>query len=386
MGHVTQDARSMLTRLVGFDTTSRNSNLPLIEWVEHFLAPLGARLERHPNADGTKTNLVASFGPMVAGGVVLSGHTDVVPVDGQSWSTDPWTLTERKGLLYGRGTCDMKGFSACALALAPRMAAGGLKRPIHLALSYDEEVGCIGAPDMVTAMAATLPPIEAVIVGEPTMMKVVSGQKGLATFTVEVGGREAHSSQVGQGVSAVMEAIPLLNFLATLAGEARMQAPGDSVFDPPGTTINIGMLEGGTAVNILARHCSFTFDVRFEASDSAERWTGRLDEAVQAADRDIKARAPEGFARLIQRSNTLGMTPEPGGAAETLARALTGDNQMRTVAYGTEGGLFQREGLSTVICGPGDIAQAHQPDEFVSVAQIEACTAFLSRLIDRQSS
>jgi acetylornithine deacetylase len=381
---LTHDAVARLTALVAFDTTSRNSNLALIEWVEALLAPLGARMTRHPNEDGTKTNLVASFGPEGPGGVVLSGHTDVVPVDGQAWTTDPWTLTAREGRLHGRGACDMKGFLACALALAPRMAQAPLVRPIHLALSYDEEIGCVGAPAMVTRMAADLPPIEAVIVGEPTNMQVVGGQKGLSTYSVEIEGREAHSSQIGQGVSAIMEAIPLLATLHAIAARAREAAPPDSPFDPPGATVTVGLLEGGTAVNILARRCAFSFDVRHEADASPERLIAPLAEKIVALDAAIKARAPEGFARLVRRSTTPALRPEPGGAADALARQLTGDNALRTVAYGTEGGLFQNAGLSTVICGPGDIAQAHQPDEFVTLDQIRACVGFLDRLVTRQ--
>jgi acetylornithine deacetylase len=382
---LTTSAIDALRSLVAFDTTSRNSNLELIAWVEAQLQPLGARLLRVPNEEGNKANLIASFGPDGPGGIVLSGHTDVVPVDGQDWSSDPWALTEKDGRLYGRGTCDMKAFSACALALAPRMARADLKAPIHLALSYDEEVGCVGAPAMVKLLAQTCPGIQAVIVGEPTMMKVVSGQKGLTTHVVEVIGREAHSSQIGQGVSAIMEALPLMSAVQGYAQKARTSAPANSPFDPPGTTITIGLVHGGTAVNILARECSFTFDIRHEVGDDPMAYHAALQELVNEVDRSIKARAPEGGARLFHRSTTPAMAPEPGGQAETLARALTGDNQMRVVAYGTEGGIFQNHGLSTVICGPGDIAQAHQPDEFVEISQIRACVAFLDRLVEYQT-
>jgi acetylornithine deacetylase len=375
-----------LAKLVSFDTTSRYSNLALIEWVEQYLTPLGASLTRVPNEDGSKTNLIASFGPVgVAGGVVLSGHSDVVPVDGQDWHSDPWILFENDGRLYGRGTCDMKGFSACVLAVAPMMAGAQLKVPIHFALSYDEEVGCLGAHSLVERLNALYPGIAAVIIGEPSDMKVVSGQKGLASFTIEVTGREAHSSQVQQGVSAIMEAIPLLTALHTLAGDARFAAPKDSPFSPPGTTITIGLLEGGTAVNILARQCRFTFDMRFEAGDDPRVYEDQIRALVEATDAAIKARAPEGGAILIPRSLSPAMTPQSDGAAEALVRALTGDNELRAVAYATEGGIFQGGGLSTVICGPGSIAQAHQPDEFIEIEQIESCVAFLERLVKRLS-
>jgi acetylornithine deacetylase len=375
-----------LKHLVGFDTTSRNSNLALIEWVEAYLHPLGAILTRVPNAEGDKTNLIASFGPIHApGGVVLSGHTDVVPVDGQAWSTDPWTLVEKDGRLYGRGTCDMKGFSACALALAPAMAAATLSAPIHIALSYDEEIGCLGAHSLVDQLNATFPGASAVIIGEPSDMKVVSGQKGLSSFHVEVIGREAHSSQIQQGVSAIMEAIPLMAALHHMAADARAVAPVDSPFEPSGTTITIGTLEGGTAVNILARQCSFAFDIRFEAGDDPLIYEEKLRALVDATDAKIKALAPEGKATLVRRSLSPAMTPETNGLAEALARALTGDNTLRAVAYATEGGIFQNGGLSTVICGPGSISQAHQPDEYVAIEQIESCVGFLERLVKRLS-
>jgi acetylornithine deacetylase len=379
-----ETAINNLRDLVAFDTTSRNSNLDLIAWVEAYLAPLGATLHRVPNEDGTKANLIASFGPLdKAGGVILSGHTDVVPVDGQDWHTDPWTLTQKDGRLYGRGTCDMKGFSACALALAPAMAKANLSAPIHIALSYDEEVGCLGAHSLVDQLNALYPGSSAVIIGEPSDMKVVSGQKGLSSFYVEVTGREAHSSQIQQGVSAIMEAIPLMAAIKDMAADARLVAPKDSPFEPPGTSITIGVVEGGTAVNILARHCSFVFDIRFEAGDDPRRYEDELRDLVDATDASIKARAPEGGAILVRRSLSPAMSPEVNGAAEALARALTGDNTLRAVAYATEGGIFQIGGLSTVICGPGSILQAHQPDEYIEVEQMEACVAFLERLVHR---
>lgn len=378
--------RATLARLVAFDTTSRNSNLALIEWVEALFAAEGVATARVPNAAGDKTNLIATVGPAIEGGIVLSGHTDVVPVDGQAWSTDPWTLSARDGRLYGRGTCDMKGFLACALAALPRMTGAGLKRPIHFALSYDEEVGCLGAPAMVDLIAETFPRPSAVIVGEPSDMKVISGHKGITTFRVVVEGREAHSSQIDQGVSAVMAALPLIKLVETFALEARAKAPPDSPFEPKGTTITIGMLNGGTAVNILARRCEFAFDIRHEAGDDPQAYARRLYALAAEVDAAIKAKAPEGGVTIIPRSSSPGMAPEPDGAAERLCRQLTGDNQMRAVAYAAEGGLFQRRGLSTCICGPGSILQAHQPDEFIEESQLAEGARFIDRLIDQLAS
>ncbi len=381
------DTIEILTHLVGFDTTSRNSNLPLIEWVEAHVAPLKPHLRRVPNADGTKTNLVISFGPLDAqGGVVLSGHTDVVPIDGQDWSTNPWTLTERDGRLYGRGTCDMKGFAACALAFAPAMARANLTAPIHIALSYDEEIGCLGAPSLVEVLNQHYAKPEAVIIGEPSDMGVVSGQKGLSTFQIEITGRAAHSSQVQQGVSAIMEAVPLLANLRALAEEVRANAPAHSPFEPPGTTLTIGLIDGGTASNILAQSCNITWDMRFEVGDDPQVHESRVAAWVAEVDASIKARAPEGGARMVRRSLSPAMAPETQGAAEALARALTGDNTTRAVAYATEGGIFQGRGLSTIICGPGSILQAHQPDEFIEISQLAAGCEFMERLVKRLSA
>lgn len=377
----------ILAHLVGFDTTSCNSNLPLIEWVEDKVRPLAPRLRRVFNADHSKANLIISFGPEDAsGGIVLSGHTDVVPVDGQIWQSDPWTLIERDGRLYGRGTCDMKGFAACALALAPAMARATLRAPIHIALSYDEEIGCLGAPSLVDCLTSHYPKPDAVIIGEPSDMGVVSGQKGLATYQIDITGRAAHSSQVQQGVSAIMEAVPLLSNLRSLAAQMREQAPVISPFEPPGTTLTIGVIQGGTASNILAQSCTITFDMRFEVGDDQEQHLARIAGWVAETDATIKARAPEGGATMMRRSLSPAMAPESNGTAEALARALTGDNTTRAVAYATEGGIFQRGGLSTVICGPGSILQAHQPDEFIEISQLEVGVAFMEKLVARLST
>lgn len=381
------DAIEILSHLVGFDTTSRNSNLALIEWVEAHVTPLNPVLRRVPNADGTKSNLIISFGPLDApGGVVLSGHTDVVPVDGQDWSTNPWILTEKDNRLYGRGTCDMKGFAACALAYAPWMARANLQAPIHIALSYDEEIGCLGAPSLVDVLNRYYAKPAAVIIGEPSDMGVVSGQKGLSTFQIDISGRAAHSSQVQQGVSAIMEAVPLLTNLRAMAQEVRANAPLSSPFEPPGTTITIGLIEGGTASNILAQSCQITWDLRFELADDPKHYEARVSAWVDEVDAAIKARAPEGGARMVRRSLSPAMAPEENGAAEALARALTGDNTTRAVAYATEGGIFQGGGLSTVICGPGSILQAHQPDEFIEISQLAAGCDFMDRLVKRLSA
>jgi acetylornithine deacetylase len=378
-------AREILTRLVAFDTTSRNSNLALIEWVEAFLAERGIASHRVPNVDGSKANLYALIGPAVEGGVVLSGHTDVVPVDGQPWSSDPWVVSERGGKLYGRGVADMKSFLALSLAHIDAALAAKIRRPLILAFSYDEEIGCLGAPSLIEDIVRTAPRPAAVIVGEPTSMKVVSAHKGIRSFFVEVTGREAHSSLPDQGVSAVMEALKLMALVAEMAREARAGA-SDAFFSPPGPSMTIGKVEGGTAANILARRCEFVWDLRSPNMAEADVIEARFRKAAGALDAEIKVRAPEGGVSVRRRSNTVGLSIERDSAAESLARALTGDNETRAVAYAAEAGLFQRAGIPAVLCGPGSIEQAHQPDEWIEIAQLEEGAAFMRRLIARLSA
>ncbi|EJL28285.1 acetylornithine deacetylase ArgE [Caulobacter sp. AP07] len=376
-------AVDILGTLVAFDTTSRLSNLALIEWVEAYLSDLGIASRRVPNPDGTKSNLLASIGPAVPGGVVLSGHTDVVPVDGQPWTSDPFVLTPRDGRLYGRGTCDMKGFLALALAAAPDLAAATLDRPVHLAFSYDEEIGCLGAPDMIAVIASELPRPALVVVGEPTDMVAVRGHKGISSFRVTVTGREAHSSLTHLGVSANMVAIKLMSHLVELSERLEREADPGSPFVPKGATLTIGQVNGGTALNILARECVFVFDLRMPAGMDAQAILADFFALAAKLDAEIKARAPEGGVRVETRSMTPAFAPEVDGAAEVFARRIAGDNgPPRVVPYAAEAGQFQGAGFSTVICGPGSIDQAHQPDEYVEVSQMQRGAAFMRRLIE----
>lgn len=374
------DVRAILDRLIAFDTTSRNSNLALIEWVEDFLRARGIEPRRVASDDGAKANLFAVIGPATAGGVVLSGHTDVVPVDGQDWTSDPWRLAERDGKYFGRGVADMKGFLALALAHVDAMLAADLKRPIVLALSYDEEVGCLGAPRMIERLAQ-LPPPSAVIVGEPTLMKVVSGHKGISVFQCEVVGREAHSSQTEQGVSAIMEALKLMRLVAEMAADARAGANHDMLFDPPGASMTIGQVSGGTAANILAKRCAFVWDLRCPPGVDPEYFAGKFTHACARLDADLKARAAEAGVTVTRRSNTPALAPDWGSPAERLARALTGDNGKSVASYAAEAGLFQRAGMPVVICGPGSILQAHQPDEWIALEQMAEGARFMERLV-----
>lgn len=379
----TSNVIEALERLISFDTTSRLSNLGLIEWLEETLAPHAAQMRRLPNEAGDKTNLWVRIGPDAPGGVVLSGHTDVVPVDGQPWTTDPFALTEEAGKLYGRGTSDMKSFLALCVAFAPDFAAAELKRPIHMAFSYDEEVGCAGAPDMVKAIAEAAQPPALAWVGEPTRWSVMSGHKSIATYEVEVIGHEVHSSLPHTGVSAIHEALDLMNVLRVVALEAESDPPPDSPFDPPHATLTIGMVEGGAASNILARQCRFVFDLRAPPSLDAETMLEPFFQAVAETDERIKARFPECGARVALRSSTPGFHPEPDSAAEQFVRAVTGDNASHFASYAAEAGLFQAAGVPVVICGPGDIAQAHQPNEWIERSEIERGVEMFKRLLSQ---
>ncbi|HEX8383828.1 MAG TPA: acetylornithine deacetylase [Sphingomonas sp.] len=381
------DTTAILADLIAFDTTSRESNLQLIGYVEERLARIGASSTRVASPDGRKANLYATLGPAVAGGIVLSGHTDVVPVDGQPWTSDPWTLTRRDDRLHGRGACDMKGFLALALAAAPEAMSGRLARPVHLAFSYDEEVGCVGAPAMIAELSRHLPPPAAVIVGEPTGMEVVGGHKGIASYEIIVCGHEAHSSLTHLGVSANMEAVELMRELADLA--ARLEDEGDpaSLFHPPHATLTIGQIAGGTAVNILARECRFVFDLRCTPGQDADDIIAPFLARCTAADARVKARFADAGVEVRRRSSTPSFAAEPDSRAADIARMLTGDNgPARAVAYAAEAGQFQQAGFSTIICGPGSIEQAHQPDEYIAIDQMERGAAFMRRMLDALAS
>jgi acetylornithine deacetylase len=376
-------AISHLQRLVAFDTTSRVSNLELIAYVEAELGRLGVPVRRIANAEGTKANLLATLGPQAEGGVVLSGHTDVVPVDGQAWTGNPFELTRRGDRLYGRGTCDMKGFLALMLAAAPTLAAAPLARPVHLAFSYDEEIGCLGAPAMIEALAAGLPRPALVVVGEPTSMQVVSGHKGISVYRVRVTGHEAHSSLTHLGVSAIMEALKLAGDLRAIASKLEQAADRGSPFEPPHATLTIGQINGGTAANILARECAFLFDLRCPPGVIASEVLQPFHAAAAELDAALKARFAECAVTVEQLANAPPLNVQPADPAEAFARRLAGDNgPVRVVSYAAEAGQFQEAGFPTVICGPGSIEQAHQPDEYIDLSQLKRGALFMSRLVD----
>ncbi|ANK82479.1 MAG: acetylornithine deacetylase (ArgE) [Rhizobiales bacterium NRL2] len=380
MNSQTDNAIEILERLVGFDTTSRDSNLPLIDWTRDYLGGLGIESRKVMSEDGRKANLVATIGGDGDGGVVLSGHTDVVPVDGQDWRTDPFRLTRKGDRLYGRGASDMKGFIACALAAAPRLKENRLSRPVHFAFSHDEEVGCLGVGGIIDHFATTDLRPAMCLVGEPTMMRVVNAQKGCTVFHTTLKGREVHSSQIDRGVNTVYYGAELVSFIAGLA-EERMQRPAPA-FDPPYTTVHVGLMHGGTAVNIVPNHCEIRWEYRAvpgdDGADIRERVQAFIEENLLPR---MRKGFPEASVETIVKADVPGLAPEPDGAAETLFKRLAGRNDTEAVSYGTEGGIFQEAGMSTVICGPGDIGVAHQPNEFVDVDQISRCMDLMDRLV-----
>ncbi len=376
--------RGMLEALVGIPTVSRDSNLALVGFVSDYLRGHGVESRLVVSDCGEKANLYATVGPMVPGGVVLSGHTDVVPVDGQDWHSDPFALIERDAKLYGRGTCDMKGFIAIALALLPEM--GGLRYPIHLALSYDEEVGCLGAPRLIDAITSSLPRPRAVIVGEPTEMRVVTAHKSMFIFDTRVNGFEAHSSKQNLGVPAVMVAGRLVNWLAERQASNRDRAAPGCPFDPGYSTLHCGVIHGGTAQNITARECSFVTDIRTLPDEDPMDFFRELERfAREELEPDMRRVHPETGIEFAIRSQVPGFNAREDEPAVVLAKQLTGQNATESVAYGAEAGQFQEAGLSVVMCGPGSIDQAHQPNEYLSVDQLEQGTAFMRRLVAQLS-
>ncbi|MEM7780804.1 MAG: acetylornithine deacetylase [Pseudomonadota bacterium] len=380
MTDITQ-VRAILDRLIAFDTTSRNSNLALIEWVEAYLAEHGVEGRRVGDATGKKANLFASVGPDVEGGVILSGHSDVVPVDGQDWSADPWITREEGGKLYGRGTSDMKSFLALALAFVPRFVSGS--KPVHLAISYDEEVGCKGAPAMIARMRTSVPEPRLAIIGEPTSMKLVTGHKGITVHSVEVRGAEAHSSLVDHGISANEVAIDLMHALVELSRELRAKPDPESGFDPPYPTLTIGVMRGGEAANILAGQAGFEFDLRCPPGFVADEILADFFALCEAKDAELKARFPQAGVSFEQLANAPPLGDNESEDAAAFIRRLTGENSPPSkVSYATEGGQFQEAGFATIVCGPGSIEQAHQPNEWIAIEQLEAGTRFMAKLAD----
>jgi len=373
----------MIGRLVAFDTTSRESNLALIDFVRDYLDRWRVKSEVVYEEGRRKANLYATLGPANAGGIMLSGHSDVVPVDGQHWSTEPFKLSERDEKLYGRGSADMKSFIAVTLAKVPDFLAQPLATPIHLALTYDEEVGCLGVRTLIAALAPRDVKPKLCIIGEPTSMQPVIAHKGSRRLRCHVHGHEAHSSLTHRGVNAVETAAELVAYLKGMARKKRTDGPFDQAFDPPYTTIHTGIIAGGTAVNIVPRECRFDFEMRYLPEDDPSAITDELKRYAATLLPDMQAVSEDAGIAFEDTNAVPALSAKESDEVVRLALALSGANGTGKVSFATEGGLFQQAGIATVICGPGSIEQAHKPDEFIALDQVRQCEQFLDRLIER---
>ncbi|MDL5599749.1 acetylornithine deacetylase [Bacillus subtilis] len=379
------DATSLdlLERLVAFPTVSRDSNLALIGFIRDYLAGHGVASELFLNAEGTKANLFATLGPTDRGGVVLSGHTDVVPVDGQAWTRDPFRLSKSEGRLYGRGTADMKGFIASVLAAVPAFLAQPLRLPVHLAFSYDEEVGCLGVRSLLDALAQRPNRPRLCLIGEPTELRPVLGHKGKLAMRCQVHGAACHSAYAPQGVNAIEYAARLIGHLGEIGEELARPEHHDPRFDPPYSTVQTGLIEGGRALNIVPAECRFDFEVRALPGFDAQQVATRLDRYAQAElVPRMQAVQPGTGIRFEPLGSYPGLATDAASEAAELVALISDSRDFGTVAFGTEGGLFHEAGIPTVVCGPGSMDQGHKPDEFVTLAQLEACDAMLLRLAE----
>ncbi|MFM0024056.1 acetylornithine deacetylase [Paraburkholderia azotifigens] len=381
-----RSSRALLEQLIGFPTVSRDSNLAMIDFIRHYLGDLGVHSELFYNAERTKANLFATIGPDDGGGIVLSGHTDVVPVDGQPWTVEPFRLSEKDGRLYGRGTADMKGFIASVLAAVPALVARDLKVPVHLAFSYDEEVGCLGVRPMLAELAKRAHKPALCLIGEPTELKPVLGHKGKLAMRCQVKGAPCHSAYAPYGVNAIQYAARLINRLEEIGEELSSPEQHDERFDPPYSTVQTGVIKGGRALNIVPAECEFDFEVRalpgYDATNVADELQTFAQTQLLPKMRAVNA---DTDIRLESLSAYPGLATPPGSDAAQLLAMLCGSREFGTVAFGTEGGLFNQAGIPAVVCGPGSMDQGHKPDEFVTVEQLEACDAMLMRLADHLS-
>ncbi len=374
-------SRALLQTLVGFDTTSRESNLRLIAFVRDYLASHGVASELIYNEARTKANLFASIGPVEVPGIVLSGHTDVVPVDGQPWSVPPFELTERDGRLFGRGTADMKGYIACVLALVPALVAATLRRPVHIALSYDEEVGCLGVRSLLSVLEQRPVKPMLCIIGEPTELKPVLGHKGKLAMRCDVHGAACHSAYAPHGVNAIEHAAELIGELGRIG--QRLRDKQDARFDPPFSTVQTGVIGGGKALNIVPADCRFDFEVRALPGQAPQAVADELRAyAEQQVLPRMQAVSAQSAIRFTELSAYPGLMTDQHSEAAELIAAFCGSRAFGTVAFGTEGGLFDAVGIPTVVCGPGSMDQGHKPDEFVSVAQLAQCDQMLHSMLN----
>lgn len=376
-------SRDLLAKLIAFNTISRESNLALIEFIRGYLEDLGVVCELDYNAEGSKANLFATIGPNDQSGVVLSGHTDVVPVAGQDWTVEPFQLTERDGKLYGRGSADMKGYIACVLAAVPSFLAQPLSVPVHLAFSYDEEVGCLGVRSLLAELEQRPHKPIACIIGEPTELKPVLGHKGKLAMRCQVQGAACHSAFAPQGVNAIEYAARLIGKLGDIGDQLAHPDLHDPRFDPPFSTVQTGVIQGGRALNIVPAECQFDFEIRALPDFDAEQVVDQLTDYAQSQLLpSMRARSSASAITFQPLSAYPGLATDPHSQVAELLALISGSRDFGTVAFGTEGGLFHQVGIPTVICGPGSMDQGHKPDEFVSRAQLDGCDAMLQRLTD----
>ena len=374
----------ILARLIGFDTTSSKPNRALMDWVQDLLAGSGIVAQIIPDASGGKANLYATIGPQDRPGVMLSGHTDVVPVDGQVWTRPPFVLTEAEGRYYGRGTTDMKGFVASALAAALGAARRPLATPLHLALSHDEEVGCLGVASLIDLLAQAPHRPAICIVGEPTGMQVATGHKGKIALRATCTGREGHSALAPMALNALHLGADFLGALRSLQDEVARDGLRDGDYDVPYTTLHVGKMQGGVQVNIVPNLCTLDFEIRNLAGDDPQALIGRLRAEADRITTPLKAAFPEAAITIDRLWDYPGLGTPTSAPVVRFVKSLTGANGTMKVAFGTEGGLYStRLGIPTVICGPGSMAQGHKPDEWISVEQIARCDAMLAALLDR---
>ena len=376
-------SRDLLDTLIAFPTVSRDSNLALIEWCENYLESCGARTQRVYNSDQTKANLYASLGPDTGRGVMLSGHTDVVPIDGQDWTRPAFELTEDDGKLFGRGTCDMKGFIACALRAAKLASSRNLHTPLHLALSYDEEIGCIGVQRLIEVMKSAPEQPAVCIVGEPTSMNIATGHKGKIALRATCTGRAGHSALAPNALNAIHLATDFVQCIRELQHTLQRDGARDDAYDIPYTTLHVGILQAGTALNIVPNEAVVDFEIRNLAADDPTQLIAQLRRRADALVDAVSARFPEAAIRFDTLFEYPGLDTGPDSEALAFVKSLTDGNHEIKVAFGTEGGLFsQALGIDTVICGPGSMDQGHKPDEFVSAEQLQRCDAMMERLVN----
>jgi acetylornithine deacetylase len=380
------ESRAMIERLIAFNTVSRDSNMGLIEWVRDYLHGHGAKTRLTHDATGKKANLFATLGESGKPGLILSGHTDVVPVDGQNWDSDPFVATERDGKLYARGSADMKGFIGIILAQAPKFVealnASRLDAPLHYALSYDEEVGCLGVRGLIRDLEENNIRPAGCVVGEPTSMQPIIAHKGTHRFRCSVHGREAHSSYVTYGVNAIEYAAKLIVFIRQIADRLAQSETRDYGFTVPYSTLSTGVIQGGIAANVVPKDCNFQLDLRTLPQASPQALYEEIRVYAEVLAREMQATDPASGIDLKWVSQTVGLAASETDKIVQWAMQLSRNPSVGKVSYGTEAGLFQKMGVPSVICGPGDIAEAHRPNEFVSLEQLGQCEAFVQRILE----